>query len=145
MCENKGHRRKMVTADDAREAVRPPLALLVRHHVEQGAARMQAYGRVAGLIGRSSAWVQRVLGRDPQAAVGLHDALNIRAAYDRVCARVQADNDRLDLELANLLGDGRAPGDPAPRQPDPPRRDRRRPDVRLRRAPLIPRPLAAVA
>ncbi|WP_286962387.1 hypothetical protein [Methylobacterium sp.] len=130
----------MITAEEAREAVRPPLSLLVNHQVEQGAARMQAYGRVASLIGRSSAWVQRVIGRDPRAAVGLHDAANIRAAYDRLCARVQADNDRLDNELAELLGDVRAhaPAPASTRQRASSGPARRRADLRFRRAPLIP-------
>lgn len=135
----------MITADEAREAVRHPLTLLIDHQVEQGAARMQAYGRVAALIGRSSAWVQRIIGRDAEATVGLHDALNIRAAYDRVCARVEADNDRLDGELAELLGGDRASAVPATRQPAPARAQRRRPDVRFRRAPLIPRSALASA
>jgi hypothetical protein len=106
---------------------------------------MQAYGRVASLIGRSSAWVQRVIGRDPRASVGLHDAANIRAAYDRLCARVQADNDRLDNELAELLGDVRAPAAASVRQSVPARPQRRRADLRFRRAPLIPVPALAAA
>lgn len=134
----------MITPDDAREAVRPPLVLLVDHHVEQGSDRMQAYGRVAGLVGRSSAWVRRVLGRDPRATVGLHDALNIRAAYDRVCAHVEATTARVDA-LADALEDyadeapARTSRSAARSVPAPARAAaRRRQDLRLRRATLIP-------
>ncbi|WP_375453748.1 hypothetical protein [uncultured Methylobacterium sp.] len=79
-----------MTADQAREEVRSPLDLLVEHHVARGAPRMRAYGRVGSLIGRSPAWVQRVLGRRPDAAIGLHDALNIKAAYARLCTSIEA-------------------------------------------------------
>lgn len=124
----------MMTADQAREEIRSPLDLLVRHHVERGAPRMRAYERVGTQIGRTPAWVQRVLGRRADASIGLHDALNIRAAYARLCDRigaaadaVEAGNDELRRELdAALLGDrpvvARASGDApaeaaAPRSP----------------------------
>lgn len=92
----------MMTADQAREHVRDPLAFLIRHQVDQGAPRMRAYERVAAQIGRTPAWVQRVLGRRPDAAIGLHDALNIRTAYERLCARVEAAADRVEAENNTL-------------------------------------------
>ena len=103
----------MMTADEAREHIRSPLDLLVKHHVEQGASRMRAYERVGGLIGRAPAWVQRVIGRREDATVGLHDAFNIRAAYERLCKHIadgtdaiEAENQKLRRELdAALRGD----------------------------------------
>ncbi|MFK5600225.1 hypothetical protein ACFZ8E_24980 [Methylobacterium sp. HMF5984] len=82
-----------MTADQAREEVRSPLDILVQHHVARGTPRMSAYGRVGTLIGRSPAWVQRVLGRRPDAVIGLHDALNIKAAYARLCISIEASAD----------------------------------------------------
>lgn len=110
----------MMTADQAREQVRSPLAILLQHHVERGTPRMDAYVRVAGLIGRSPAWVQRVIGRRPDTTVGLHDALNIRAAYERICARIEAAADQKEAanaawENADALREGRAAADASDR------------------------------
>ena len=103
-------RERMMTADQAREEIRSPLDLLIRHQVAHGTSRMRAYERVGTQIGRTPAWIQRVLGRRPDTAIGLHDALNIRAAYDRLVARVataadaaEAHNDRLREELDAAL------------------------------------------
>jgi len=95
----------MMTADQAREEVRSPLGFLVRHHVDRGTPRMRAYERVATQIGRTPAWVQRVLGRRDDATVGLHDALNIRAAYDRLCSRIASAADAVEAENSNLRGE----------------------------------------
>ncbi|MBB3905092.1 hypothetical protein [Methylobacterium brachythecii] len=95
----------MMTADQAREEIRSPLDFLVRHHVDGGAPRMRAYERVGAQIGRTPAWVQRVLGRRPDASVGLHDALNIRAAYARLCDRIGAAADAVEAENQALRRD----------------------------------------
>lgn len=115
MREKFGAREPMVTADQAREEIRNPLDLLVRHHVDRGAPRMRAYARVGAQIGRTPAWVQRVLGRRPDAAIGLHDALNIQAAYTRLCDRIaagtdaiEAANDKIRRDLDAALGGDRA-------------------------------------
>lgn len=116
----------MVTADQIREEVRSPLALLLEHHERHGASRMDAYGRVGRLIGRSPAWVQRVIGRRSDITVGGHDLLNIRAAYARLCARVEAaadaaaaDNRRLREDLDAALSALGAPRPGADRHPAP--------------------------
>ncbi len=80
----------MVTADEARAQVRPDLCALVEHFCASGHPKMRAYRRVGDRIGRSAAWIQRVLGRDDDATVGLHDAINIQSAYERLCVKVEA-------------------------------------------------------
>lgn len=119
-------REPMMTADQAREQVRSPLDLLIKHHVDQGASQMRAYERVGSLIGRTPAWVQRIIGRREDATVGLHDAFNIRAAYERLCARVEhvadaieAGNQELRRELDAALG-GDRPGAARPGEQDRP-------------------------
>lgn len=125
----------MMTADQAREQIRSPLDLLIKHHVDQGASQMRAYERVGSLIGRTPAWVQRIIGRREDATVGLHDAFNIRAAYDRLCARVEsvadaleAGNEELRRELDAALGGDRSgtarPGSQARHQGTPALRQR---------------------
>ena len=147
MCANKKGQCKMMTADDAREAVRPPLVSLVDHQVAHGAARMDAYQRVAGMIGRSRAWVRRVVGRDEHITVGLHDALNIRAAYDRLCTRIEDAAERIEAEALSIERQSDAVRDrrpePAARSPAPSTRPRRRPDVQFRRA--VPAPVLMAA
>ncbi|WP_124263025.1 hypothetical protein [Methylobacterium sp. XJLW] len=128
----------MITADHEAELLRAEIARAVAVLREQGVSQMDAYARIGDAAGKSESWVRKHLGRNPSVGVRLRDFLNIRAAYDRLCARVEADNDRLDRELAELLGDAVAPARPAARQPAPPRSPRRRQDLRFRRAPLIP-------
>ncbi len=95
-------REPMMTADQAREDIRSPLDFLVRHHVEAGAPRMRAYERVGAKIGRSPAWIQRVLGRRPDTTIGWHDALNISAAYERLCARIETAADASEARIKHL-------------------------------------------
>lgn len=103
----------MMTADQALERIRPDLASIIAAKEQSLGSRMRAYEALGSKLGRSPTWIRKVLGRAPDVTVGLHDALNIRAAYERLCARVEsvadaleAGNDELRRELdAALSGD----------------------------------------
>ena len=126
--------RGMITAEQALEQIRPDLARIISAKEQKLGSRMLAYDRLGADLGRSPSWIRKVLGRAPDVTVGLHDALNIRAAYERICARVSAaadaqaaENNRLRRDIhAALQGDrpaaARTPGGApaagaAPRRP----------------------------
>ncbi|MEN3229215.1 hypothetical protein PUR21_16485 [Methylorubrum rhodesianum] len=103
----------MMTAEQALEQIRPDLASIIAAKERTLGSRMRAYESLGSKLGRSPTWIRKVLGRAPDVTVGLHDALNIRAAYERLCARVEsaadaleAGNEKLRRELdADLSGD----------------------------------------
>lgn len=110
-----GGRPMMVTADQALERIRPDLASVIAVKEQALGSRMRAYEALGSKIGRSPTWIRKVLGRAEDVTVGLHDALNIRAAYERLCARVEAvadtieaGNEELRRELDAALGSDRA-------------------------------------
>lgn len=105
----------MITAEQALERLRPDLAEVVSAKQRATGSRMLAYEAVGSKLGRSATWVRKVLGRAPDVTVGLHDALNIRAAYERLCASVgaaadaqAAENNRLREEIDAALQRDRA-------------------------------------
>ena len=119
-----GSGRVTMTAEQAAEWIRPDLARVVAAKEERLGSRMRAYEALGSKLGRSPTWIRKVLGRAPDVTVGLHDALNIRAAYERLCKHIadgtdaiEAENQKLRRELdAALRGDrpasarlGRAP------------------------------------
>lgn len=123
MRSKSGDGRVMITAEQALERARSPLAALVAERERSAGSRMRAYGLVGAPLGRSATWVRKVLGRAPDVTVGLHDALNIATLYARVCARIEAAADKVeagnnalreDLHAALLSGaaapPSRAPG-----------------------------------
>lgn len=113
MRSKSGTGRAMMTAEQALEQIRPDLASIVAVKERRLGSRMRAYEALGSKLGRSPTWIRKVLGRAPDVTVGLHDALNIRAAYERLCARVEnaadaleAGNQELRRELdAALSGD----------------------------------------
>ncbi|MBB2959878.1 hypothetical protein [Methylobacterium sp. R2-1] len=103
----------MMTADQALEQIRPDLASIIAVKERTLGSRMRAYESLGTKLGRSPTWIRKVLGRAPDVTVGLHDALNIRAAYERLCKHIadgtdaiEAENQKLRRELdAALRGD----------------------------------------
>lgn len=103
----------MMTADQALEQIRPDLASIIAAKERKLGSRMRAYESLGSKLGRSPTWIRKVLGRAPDVTVGLHDALNIRAAYERLCKHIadgteaiEAENQKLRRELdAALRGD----------------------------------------
>lgn len=105
----------MITAEQELGLIRPQIVRSVARLRKDGLSQMDAYEALGREIGKSSRWVRKVIGRDATAAVYLRDALNIRAAYERLCARVEAmadaieaGNDELRRELDAALGSDRA-------------------------------------
>lgn len=96
----KAHR--MVTADDELALVRPTVVEAVQALRESGLSQMRAYQRLGGMVGKSPTWVRGIIGRDPNIGVRLRDALNIRAAYDQLCARVEAAAEKVEAENNQL-------------------------------------------
>ncbi|MFC7663982.1 hypothetical protein ACFQWF_16490 [Methylorubrum suomiense] len=86
----------MVTADQALESIRPDLASVIAAQERNLGSRMLAYESLGSKIGRSPTWIRKVLGRAEDVTVGLHDAFNIRTAYERLCARVEHAADALE-------------------------------------------------
>ncbi len=118
----------MVTAQQELGLIRPNLVRLVAVIRKDGRSQMDAYDALGREIGKSSRWVRKVIGRDETAGIRLRDALNIRAAYERLCARVEgvadaleAGNDELRRELDAAVGSDRA-GAARPRAPGRPQR-----------------------
>ena len=114
MRSKSGTGRAMMTAEQALEQIRPDLASIVAVKERTLGSRMRAYESLGSKLGRSPTWIRKVLGRAPDVTVGLHDALNIRAAYERLCARVEnaadaleAGNEELRRELDAALGGDR--------------------------------------
>ncbi|KQO88863.1 hypothetical protein ASF36_23845 [Methylobacterium sp. Leaf90] len=103
----------MMTAEQALEQIRPDLASIIAVKERTLGSRMRAYEALGTKLGRSPTWIRKVLGRAPDVTVGLHDALNIRAAYERLCKHIadgtdaiEAENQKLRRELdAALRGD----------------------------------------
>lgn len=83
-------RRTMFTNADAQSQALPLVHALFRDAHWQSGSRMAAYERTAEQIGRSPNWVRKLIGRREDAVVEHRDFLNIRAAYDRLCARIEA-------------------------------------------------------
>ena len=81
---------RMVTADDELAFVRPSVVKAIEILRGRGLSQMGAYATLAGQVGKSPSWVRGIVGRDPSIGVRLRDALNLNAAYERLCARVEA-------------------------------------------------------
>lgn len=79
----------MLTAADTQEQMRPFVAHLVDAAERTTRSRMAAYEMVSAQIGKSPAWIRKLIGRSPDVLVAHHDFLNIRAAYQTLCRRIE--------------------------------------------------------
>jgi hypothetical protein len=113
----------MMTAEQELGLVRPNIVAAVEALQSRGMSRMDAYQALGSMLGKSQTWVRKVIGRQPDAAIYLRDALNIRTAYERLCARIEAaadaaetNNNALREELHAALTGAAAPlqGTPGP-------------------------------
>jgi hypothetical protein len=95
---------RMMTADDELRFARPKVIEMIEHLREAGYTQMRAYSHLAKMVGKSPRWVRRIVGRSPEAEVRLRDAWNIAAAYDRLCARVEAAADAQEARNAIIEG-----------------------------------------
>jgi hypothetical protein len=92
----------MVTADDELAFVRPGVVKAIEILRGRGLSQMGAYAALAGQVGKSPTWVRGIVGRDPTVGVRLRDALNLRAAYARLCTRIEAAADAEEALIATL-------------------------------------------
>ncbi|MCJ2129251.1 hypothetical protein [Methylobacterium sp. E-045] len=106
----------MMTAEQELGLVRPNIVAAVEALQSRGMSRMDAYQALGSMLGKSQTWVRKVIGRQPDAAIYLRDALNIRTAYERLCARIEAaadeaetNNNALREELHAALAGAAAP------------------------------------
>lgn len=88
----------MFTADKILEEARPKLMTVIGHYLSAGHDKMSAYDRAAQDVGRSPAWVRRIIGRRDQATVAAHDWLNLTA----LCARIEASTARKEADAAAI-------------------------------------------
>jgi hypothetical protein len=92
----------MITAEHEIGLVRPNIVASMKALQERGLSRMEAYAALGSMLGKSQTWVRKVIGRQPDAAIYLRGALNIRSAYDRLCARIDAAAERVEGENNKL-------------------------------------------
>ncbi|AWN47180.1 hypothetical protein DK419_13345 [Methylobacterium terrae] len=136
----------MFTNADAQSQALPLVHALFREAHWRSGSRMAAYDTVAGQIDRSPNWVRKLIGRRADAVVEMRDWLNISAAYDRLCAKVEAAADHEEAltaalqEMRHEAGEG---GDALVERQAPPARrgahDRRQAGARVAAAALDPR------
>lgn len=136
----------MVTADVEAELLRAEIRHAIKALRDQGVSQMDAYTLIGNSVGRSASWVRKHHGRNPFVGVRLRDFLNIRAAYDRLCTRIEDAAERIEAEAQTIERQSDAVRDRRPeavaRASAPAVRPRRRPDVQFRR---VTRPAALMA
>jgi hypothetical protein len=92
----------MVTAQSEADLVRPQIVAAVAKLRERGLSQMNAYAALGREVEKSPTWVRRIIGRSPDVAIRLRDALNVSAAYERLCARIEAAADAAEASNALL-------------------------------------------
>ena len=130
---------RMVTADDELAFVRPGVVKAIAILRGHGLSQMGAYEALAGQVGKSPSWVRGIVGRDPSIAVRLRDALNLSAAYERLCKRIEAAADAEEARIATLTEELHAALDARAPMVSPP------PGAPVRRAAATRRPVRPTA
>lgn len=87
------------TAEDLQARAWPEAAALVAHEEQRSGSRMAAYRDVARMIGWSRSKLQKLLGRQPF-SLEAHEFVNLSAAYERLCERIEARADQERLRAA---------------------------------------------
>lgn len=92
-------KRTMTTADIT-ALTRSAAATMVQRRERDSGSRMVVYEQVASMIGVSSSWLRKFIGRSPDAKPSLVTGFNILALYDRMCARVESEinNERAKID-----------------------------------------------
>lgn len=74
---------------------------LVEHERRQWhGQKMPAYAAVASEIKASASWLRKFLGRQPEATLSFEVGFHIRAAYERLCERIEAAQETERARLA---------------------------------------------
>lgn len=85
---------------------RTALGVLVEKESRRVGSRTVAYEYVAQRVGTSASWVRKfIAGSNEVAEPRITLFLNIRAAYDQLCERVEADNRADERKLRILRGE----------------------------------------
>lgn len=92
------------TMQNAAETTYPLLEALVIRACQRAGSRMNAYADVARGIGTTGSWVRKFLGRQP-VRLDADTYLNIKAEYERECARWEAE---AEMQKARFFALGRA-------------------------------------
>lgn len=92
-------RKRAMTTADITALTRNAAATMVQRHERSAGSRMVAYEQVASMVGVSSSWLRKFVGRNPDAKPSLVTGFNILALYDRMCLRVESEiaNERAKL------------------------------------------------
>jgi hypothetical protein len=92
-----------MSAAELTDATRSALSLLVRREEHRTGSRDVAFENVANLIGTSSSWVKKFVGRSGEVKEPrVSTFLRIRAAYENLCKRVEQEQ-RAELAKITLL------------------------------------------
>ncbi|MBA3241605.1 MAG: hypothetical protein H0T60_10315 [Acidobacteria bacterium] len=83
------------------EYARQAAAALVERETQRTGSRMAAYEIVSQTVGKSSDWLRRFIGRRIEVDLA---AFNIAAQYDRLCSRIEADNETAEARANALKG-----------------------------------------
>lgn len=92
----------MMTAQSEAELIRPHVVAVLAKMRERGLSQMDAYAALGREVDKSPTWVRRIIGRSPDVAIRLRDALNVRAAYERLCSSIEAAADAAEAKNALL-------------------------------------------
>jgi hypothetical protein len=96
--------RTMLTATQSVDQARSLSAALVERAERATRSRMAAYEQVASMVGVSSSWLRKLIGRQPGLSIEAHEFLNIAEAYRSICRRIEAE---AELERLRFLAIGR--------------------------------------
>lgn len=91
-----------MTTADITALTRNAAATMVQRRERDSGSRMVAYEQVASMIGVSSSWLRKFIGRSPDAKPSLVTGFNILALYDRMCARIESEIDKERTLIASL-------------------------------------------
>lgn len=95
-------RKRAMTTADITALTRSAAATIVQRRERDSGSRMVAYEQVASMIGVSSSWLRKFIGRSPDAKPSLVTGFNILALYDRMCARVETEIEKERAQIAAL-------------------------------------------
>jgi hypothetical protein len=96
-------KRRMLTRADMTHETRAYVVALIERERKILGSRMSAYERIASMVGVSSDWLQKIIGRR-FCEVEAHEFLNIQFAYERLCSRVERAADHEEQRVAALQG-----------------------------------------
>lgn len=92
----------MFTAAQTFDDKRAKIVDLISKLAEERGSKMGAYEALGSMLGTSSMWVRRIVGRRDDVRIDHHVALRIRDLHDRLCVRVARAADAAEARNALL-------------------------------------------